>query len=671
MSAAPILSTWGADLTPEDLGKLAARWITPELAGQAGIRRVDSMTGCQMFSRNGKNMSGVIIPNILPGEDHVREYRERLDNPDHEYRTDGSIRETNKYISPAGRPNLIYFPPGVTPETLQNTSLPVVITEGEFKALALARLACHKSDRWAFVPIATTGVWNWRGTIGKSTSASGKRVDVKGVIPDLDRIAWKDRAVIIAYDADSDKNSKVVAARGRLSAALMERGAIVGFLEWPIAEGKGIDDRLATVGPEKVLADIAAVRFGDWKTQLLRNIDGKLLSCYENVALFLENHPDWVGVLGFNEFTAGHVLLRQAPVPVKPGQDIEDHFDIEVVRWLERTAHMMVKPEMVRRVVDAIARKNSLHPIRDYLLSLPAWDRVSRIGTWLIDYCGVESSDNQPNTYAMAVGEKFLISAVARILEPGCKADHILILEGPQGIGKSKTARTLAGAEWFSDQLADMGSKDASLQLRGCWILELSELDALNRSEMSRAKAFISQQTDRFRPPYGHRVTELPRQCVFIGTTNSSTWLKDETGGRRFWPVRCRSIDLERLAEDRDQLWAEALHKYRAGIRWWLEDADLIKEAADEQSARYVEDVWQEKVVEYAETLADLIISGTKACSVSIPEILQRMGIEVPRQDQAAANRVARCLQRAGWERKRIGPRSEREWRYQKPSVSQ
>jgi predicted P-loop ATPase len=122
-----------------------------------------------------------------------------------------------------------------------------------------------------------------------------------------------------------------------------------------------------------------------------------------------------------------------------------------------------------------------------------------------------------------------------------------------------------------------MGSKDASMQLRGVLIVELSELDVLNRAEMARAKAFLSLQTERFRLPYGRRVIQVPRQCVFIGTTNSDQWLKDETGGRRFWPVRCGQIDIPGLKRDRDQIWAEAVHRYRAGERWWLEDAEVIK----------------------------------------------------------------------------------------------
>jgi len=289
---------------------------------------------------------------------------------------------------------------------------------------------------------------------------------------------------------------------------------------------------------------------------------------------------------------------------------------------------------------------------------------------WLMDYCGVESSGEHPNIFAMAVGEKFLISAIARVMEPGCKVDTLLVLEGQQGIFKSMVPRILAGDQYFSDQLGEMGSKDASLQLRGVWIVELSELDALNRVESSRAKSFFSQQTERFRLPYGHRLVVIKRQFVFVGTTNSDTWLKDETGGRRYWPVRCRSIDIEALKRDRDQLWAEALHAYKTGTKWWLEDKDTIEEAIEEQRGRYAEDVWQEKVMQFAAEQAatpevDEDGNDRPRGYAKIPDILTRLGIETAKQDQSVANRVARCLKAGGWERYQKRRRGKpRQWRY-------
>jgi putative DNA primase/helicase len=174
---------------------------------------------------------------------------------------------------------------------------------------------------------------------------------------------------------------------------------------------------------------------------------------------------------------------------------------------------------------------------------------------------GVANTD-----YSRAVGSRWLISPVARIFRPGAKADCCLILEGPQGIRKSTALRTLAG-EYFTDELADLGSKDAAMQTRGVWMIELSELDSLSHSEVARIKAFMSRTTDRFRPPYGMRLVESPRQCVFAGTVNHSTYLRDETGGRRFWPVTCGQIDIEALGRDRNQLWAEAKAGFDAGGR--------------------------------------------------------------------------------------------------------
>jgi putative DNA primase/helicase len=211
------------------------------------------------------------------------------------------------------------------------------------------------------------------------------------------------------------------------------------------------------------------------------------------------------------------------------------------------------------------------------------------------------------------------------------------------------------------------------MQTRGVWILELSELGALSRGELERQKAFITQQLERFRLPYGHRLVHTPRQCVFFGTTNAETWLRDETGGRRFWPVRCRQIDLAALRRDRDQLWAEALGLYRHDATWWLDDAELLREASEEQRARYAEDVWHERVAKFAEEEAlnqEGLTGGKKdprgMGTVSVAEILARLGVETPRQDQAAANRVARCLKAAKWERCRVGSRDAREWRYRR-----
>jgi hypothetical protein len=182
----------------------------------------------------------------------------RRDQPDLEYDSAGNLKQRQKYLSPPGRPNMLYLARGASQLFLRDDALPVVITEGEFKTLALWRLAHHGSpDRPRFLPLGVSGVYNWRGTIGKTVGPDGSRLDVKGAIPDLDWVAWQGRRVVIAYDADAVTKDLVRIARSELAAHLRGRGALVGFLEWDVARGKGIDDHLALVGPETVLDDTA------------------------------------------------------------------------------------------------------------------------------------------------------------------------------------------------------------------------------------------------------------------------------------------------------------------------------------------------------------------------------------------------------------------------------
>jgi predicted P-loop ATPase len=192
------------------------------------------------------------------------------------------------------------------------------------------------------------------------------------------------------------------------------------------------------------------------------------------------------------------------------------------------------------------------------------------------------------------------------------------------------------------------------MQLAGAWIIELAELDSISRAEVSRIKAFMSRTTDRFRPPYGRRVVEQPRQCVFAGTANDNEYLRDETGGRRWWPIGCSSIDIDGLAAARDQLWAEARDRYAAAEPWWLETDELNCCAAEEQDARYRADPWRPRIREFI---------GDKA-SVSVPEVLSGLGLAIKDQTQIHANRVAACLKSLGWRRKQMRIPGDREWRY-------
>jgi putative DNA primase/helicase len=247
----------GGPLTPDDLAALAARWIDPATAAQQFLRRVTSIDGAAAMGRNGApDYAGVLIPNIWPGTDHVREYRLRRDHPSIE---NGKVKA--KYLSPPGRGNLLYFPVLTDPAWLNNPELPLVVVEGEFKAMALDRAARHDWDKPEprFLVTGLSGVWNWRSTIGKTTDAEGNRVDVKGAIADLSRLTWDERSVLILFDSDIEDNESVRAARFLLTKELRSRGARVSWFQWPQPpQAKGIDDLLAAIGPEPVLRLIEA-----------------------------------------------------------------------------------------------------------------------------------------------------------------------------------------------------------------------------------------------------------------------------------------------------------------------------------------------------------------------------------------------------------------------------
>lgn len=246
----------------QDIAALEKSYITPKLAEQAMLFRVNSADGATLIGRNGQaDYAGIVFPYYWPGDSTPREYRLRRDHPELEQKPDGTRKEKNKYLSPPGGANLLYFMPDTRPESLQDTSLNIAFTEGEKKVIALYRLAFHEVDglQPCFLPIGLPGVWNWRGTIGKADDEKGARCDVKGPIPDLDRIEWSGRIAYIIFDSNVVTNSDVRAARRELAKELTRRGAQVRLVDLPQIEGiNGLDDLLTGKGPEFVLSLISS-----------------------------------------------------------------------------------------------------------------------------------------------------------------------------------------------------------------------------------------------------------------------------------------------------------------------------------------------------------------------------------------------------------------------------
>lgn len=413
--------------------------------------------------------------------------------------------------------------------------------------------------------------------------------------------------------------------------------------------------------PEKKANGSAAVTTGnpkepEWLRALIRSTGTKRVpkKLMRNVKLSFQNAPELKDALRFD--AAALVTRVERPLPWEQTNGTDpwksriwtDNDDRESVMWLEQWG-VALSLKVVCEAIQAVSELRTFHPVETYLSGL-AWDGTKRIETWLIKYLGAENiSINR------AIAIRWLVSAVARIFEPACQADCMLILEGAQGIGKSTALRVLGG-EWFTDEIRELGRKDTSMSLAGKWVIEFSELEAFKGDNVERLKAFLSRSIDRFRPPYGRSVVDVKRRCVFAGTTNRHETLRDTTGNRRFWPVLCNHIDAVGLAQDRDQLWAEAVALYRAGQPWWMETKEL-QDAVNEATEKRVEpDPWEEDIAEYT----------SKSEVVSIRDVLEGAfdlkAAKTTRRDYAKAAEILRHL---GFERRRekSGPFRD-QWRF-------
>lgn len=399
-----------------------------------------------------------------------------------------------------------------------------------------------------------------------------------------------------------------------------------------------------------------------WRRELLRK-DDRLIDCRENVYLMLRHHPAWKGVLWADEFARKIVKRKPTPWESKadfvPGAKWDEDDDLRLGLWFAQHERLLVRSaETLAASVGWVARESRWHPVRDYLDSL-VWDGVPRLGDWLTDYLGVKKVE-----YTMLSGRLFLISMVARIYKPGCQMRAMPILEGVQFRGKS-TALRILGGEWYGDTPLDLNNKDTYQLIQGRWLYEVAELDAFNKADSTRIKAFISSQEDRFRAPYDRAPREWPRSTVFTGTTNQDEYFKDPSGNTRYWPWRVEEVgqvDLDGLSAARDQLFAEAVVLFRQGERWHPTRDEQERLFEPEQADREIADPWQSQITKY--------LKAKCLNRVTALEVFEDcLKIDAAKIDSARqmSTRVGIAMKRIGWVKKRESG-GDREYFYVRPA---
>lgn len=388
----------------------------------------------------------------------------------------------------------------------------------------------------------------------------------------------------------------------------------------------------------------------DWWHKLAFTKEGAVKPILHNLIVIFTHHEQWVDVFQFDEFSNRILLKRQPPCDGGVGE-LSEVGAGAVVAWLgnpENRFCISPKSVLVLEAVAVVAHRARFHPVRDYLTAL-RWDGESRLASLFSHYFAAEHSD-----YTSRCGVNWLVSAVARVMEPGCKVDFMIVLEGPQGLGKSRSIRELFGAPWFAEAMESPANKDFYQVLQGRWCVEISEMHSFSKADVTKVKQAITTQDDVYRPSYGRLAQRYPRHNIFVGSTNDEDYLRDPTGARRFLPIKCRAIEYDLLRQDRDQLWAEAFRLQQEGFKYW----ELPAQATEEQDDRYQEDSWTEPINRWLEGIAPPAyypdgFSG-RIKDTTITQLMSfALRIEVGKHTRQDQMRVGAVLRRLGWRRKR------------------
>lgn len=417
-----------------------------------------------------------------------------------------------------------------------------------------------------------------------------------------------------------------------------------------------------------------------WETQLRRTpvkddgSGGELLQLDCNAETILSYEYRWREVLRYNEVTKE---VATDGSPLENHEETPAQITTGVKYWLQRNWKLSIGTGDVQAAILSVAKRNAFDPLKDYLNGLD-WDEEEHADSWLEKYCGVD-----PTPLSRTISRRWLVSAVARALDPGCKVDTVLIFEGGQGIKKSTMLKVMGG-EYFCDSKINIDHNDAKMIAGSNWVIEMPELAALHASETESQKAFFSSATDKFRPPYGRVTEKFHRRCVFVGSTNDERYMNDITGNRRYLPVKCGKFEIRKAKRDRDQIWAHAVEIYKAGFtcptcieneerceehRWWLDEEE--NKLLEEENNKRLKNEYADAIVDYILKLAPPTPGSaekklrTRPESYTMFEIASTvLGIPSERVNSQQAA-IGRALKALGFEKERLKLESKwQPWRH-------
>lgn len=590
-------------------------------------------------------------------------------------------------------PRPLYLPSGLSRAT--RSHLPMVVVEGEKCADALHAVTSEVYDSitWQGGGKAV-GKAGW-DVLKPAADATERRVYLW---PDCDAKRRKLTPEEVAAGVDKDSVDLLpvgkqpgVSAMATLAPVLHDLGLEVWVCQIPapgaVVDGWDCFDAIAEGWEASHIADFLAqaVRWvppesavkknrpgagadpGDpqgWRMALIKSSEGAIKVIRENVVLALQCIPEVSGQIAFNEFA--NDVIKLSPMPWgSPAGKWSEVDELLMGEWLCRSHFLPSMPRgTLEEAVRMVAQRHQYHPVRQYLESV-TWDGNPRLNTWLAHVVTTPAElTKKKEKYLARVGAWFLMAMAARALEPGCKFDYMPIFEGNQGMRKS-TLLAVLGGEWFADTGFVLGDKDSLQGLQGRWMYEISELDAMARAEVTKIKAFVASQKDWFRASFDKRPREYKRQLVFAGTTNEHQYLVDGTGNRRFWPVEVtRVIDTEWVAANRDQLFAEAVVRFRSGERFHPTTREEVELFLPQQRERMVESPIEVKILDYLVNNLD----GQLLKQVQIVTLLAAIHIDITKLGPGRFHekQAGTALRKFGWARKRSSLPG-RPWVYLQP----